>query len=89
MINGLCWPGMVSNQRQLFIVVSDWGSYLGSQFLIVLCGILSTDPCVHTSSVTFSLCFIVLFGEFRFIKICGTLHTLRLGPIIMTSVTST
>ena len=21
----LCWPGMVPNQRQLFIVVSDWG----------------------------------------------------------------
>jgi hypothetical protein len=26
----LCWPDMVPNQRQLFIVVSDWGSYLGS-----------------------------------------------------------
>ena len=32
MINGLCWPGMVHNQRQLFIIVSDWGSYLGSHF---------------------------------------------------------
>jgi hypothetical protein len=30
----LCWPGMVPNQRQLFIVVSDWGSYLGSHFPI-------------------------------------------------------
>jgi hypothetical protein len=28
----LCWPDMVPNQRQLFIVVSDWGSYLGSPF---------------------------------------------------------
>ena len=28
----LCWPSMVPNQRQLFIVVSDWGSYLGSPF---------------------------------------------------------
>ena len=28
----LCWPDMVPNQRQLFIVLSDWGSYLGSQF---------------------------------------------------------
>ena len=26
----LCWPDMVPNQRQLFIVVSNWGSYLGS-----------------------------------------------------------
>ena len=28
----LCWPGMVPNQRQLSIVVSDWESYLGSLF---------------------------------------------------------
>jgi hypothetical protein len=28
----LCWTTMVPNQRQLFIVVSDWGSYLGSLF---------------------------------------------------------
>ena len=26
----LCWPGIVPNQRQLSIVVSDWGSHLGS-----------------------------------------------------------
>ena len=26
------WPGMVPNQRQLFIVVSDWEPYLGSLF---------------------------------------------------------
>ena len=28
----LCWPGMVPNHRQVSIVVSDWGSYLGSLF---------------------------------------------------------
>ena len=28
----LCWPDMVPNQRQLFIIVSDSGSYLGSHF---------------------------------------------------------
>ena len=28
----LCWPGLVPNQMQLSIVVSDWGSYLGSLF---------------------------------------------------------
>jgi hypothetical protein len=28
----LCWPGMVPNQRQLSIIVSVWGSYLGSLF---------------------------------------------------------
>ena len=32
---------MVPNQRQLFIVLSDWGSDLVSHFLIVLCGILT------------------------------------------------
>ena len=26
----LCWPDTVPNQRQLFLVVSDWASYLGS-----------------------------------------------------------
>ena len=29
---------MVPNQRQLFIVVSDWGSYLGSHFPLVFVG---------------------------------------------------
>ena len=32
------WPGMVLNQGQLSIVVSDWESYLGSLFLFCLCG---------------------------------------------------
>jgi hypothetical protein len=41
----LCWPGMVPNQRQLFIVVSDWGSYLGSHFPIVICGIWTMFVC--------------------------------------------
>jgi hypothetical protein len=36
----VCWPDMVPNQRQLFIVVSDWGSYLGSHFPFGVCGIL-------------------------------------------------
>ena len=33
----LGWPGMVPNQRQLSIVVSDWGSCLGSLFPPVVC----------------------------------------------------
>ena len=32
----LCWPDMVPNQRQLFIVVSDWGSYFGRPFPLFL-----------------------------------------------------
>ena len=42
----LCWPDMVLNQRQLFIVVSDWGSYFGSHFPFVFCGILSMCSCL-------------------------------------------
>ena len=42
---GLCismfWPGMVLNQGQLSIVVSDWESYLGSLFPCCDCGKLS------------------------------------------------
>ena len=39
-----CCPDMVTNQRQLFIVVSDWGSYLGFHFGFVgycLCSCMS------------------------------------------------
>ena len=42
----LCWPGMVPNQRQLSIVVSDWGSHLGSLFSTFSCGILFVCSCV-------------------------------------------
>ena len=41
----LCWPGMVPNQRQLSIVVFDWGSYLSSLFPPVVCGILILYCC--------------------------------------------
>ena len=43
----LWWPDMVPNQRQLFIVVSDWGSYLGSHFPMVISGLLSTFSCLR------------------------------------------
>jgi hypothetical protein len=55
----LCCPDMVPNQRQLFIVVSDWGLYLGSHFLICVCGILSTDSCL-CAPAAFRLCLFVL-----------------------------
>ena len=65
---------MVPNQRQLFIVISDWGSYLGSHFLICVCGILSTFSCLSAQqklhfSFGWLVCCFVLFSEFRFIKI--------------------
>jgi hypothetical protein len=31
---------LVLNQRQLFIVVSDWGPYLGSYIPWIVCGFL-------------------------------------------------
>ena len=31
----MCWPGIVLNQGQLSIVVSDWESYLGSPFSLL------------------------------------------------------
>ena len=34
---------MVLNQRQVFIVVSDWEPYLGSHVLWVFCGWLDVD----------------------------------------------
>ena len=37
----MCWPGLVLNQGQLSIVVSDWESYLGSLFPFCHCGKLS------------------------------------------------
>jgi hypothetical protein len=76
---------MVPNQRQLCIVDSDWGSYLGSHFPIVFVGsCLQLVAFVYTSSGTVCL---FVFYEFRFIKICGTLRTLRLGLIVTTIVT--
>ena len=54
----LCWPGMVPNQRQLFSVVSDWGSYLGSLFPTVVVGsCLCLVACEHYISFPFSVCF--------------------------------
>ena len=43
---GLWWPELVPNQRQLFIVVSDWGSYLGCHFPFWFCGLLSMCSCM-------------------------------------------
>ena len=53
---------MVPNQRQLFIVVSDWGSYLGSHFPIVIRGILSIDSCMSALLFSFTLRLVFLFG---------------------------
>jgi hypothetical protein len=36
----LFWPSVVPNQRQLSIVVSDWGSHISCHFPFGFCGIL-------------------------------------------------
>ena len=59
----LCWPGMVPNQSQLFIVVSDWGPYLGSHMLWIVCGLLSMASCM-SALVIYSFTF-VLYSLFK------------------------
>ena len=62
-------PDMAPNQRQLFIVVSDWGSYLGSHFHMVIRGILSTDSCLCAPVASRFVCACLFcLAEFRFIK---------------------
>jgi hypothetical protein len=59
---GLWWPELVPNQRQLLIVVSDWGSYLGCHFPFWFCGLLSMCSCMSALVVysgTFGLLFLV------------------------------
>jgi hypothetical protein len=49
----LFWPGMVLNQGQLSIVVSDWESYLGSPFSLL--SVWVVDLCLwHLALVSFT-----------------------------------
>ena len=66
----LCWLDMVPNQRQLFIIVSDWGSYLGSHFPNLCCGILSMYSCLSAHQqlhVQFG-CLLFCSVSFSFLK---------------------
>ena len=70
----LGWLGMVPNQRQLSIVVSDWGSYLGSLFQPVWCGILFMYYCLCAlHSVTFVFV-LYCFGEFHELNMWNSMH---------------
>ena len=82
---------MVPNQRQLFIVVSDWGSYLGSHFpfwclwVLVLCLV----ACLHYSYYlhgSFSY-FVCLFSVHSYNEEECTHTTLHLGLIRIANVT--
>ena len=82
---------MVANQRQLFIIVSDWGSYLVCHFPFWFCGLLSMCRCmsarVFIASRSFCyLCF--LFSVLRLNKEEYIQITLSLCLLTMTNVTS-
>jgi hypothetical protein len=55
---------MVPNKRQLFIAVSDWGSYLGSHFSTVFF-VGSYFELVHVAPLKsqFIVCFLFLFDR--------------------------
>ncbi|CAB1319705.1 unnamed protein product [Coregonus sp. 'balchen'] len=71
---------MVSNQKQLSIVVSDWGSYLGSRLTTLVCGILFLCSGFVACS-TFTFVFISLFCRCSLNKLICSPTTLHLGPI--------
>ena len=80
----LCWPGMVLNQRQLSIVVSDWGSYLDSLFPPVVCGIFILYCCVLAlQSCMFRFVSLSCFVPVIINKKWLTYPTLHLGPTIL------
>ena len=71
---------MVPNQRQLFIVVSDWGSYFGSHFPLVFVGSCSMFSCLSALFILASRFarFVRLFNVHSFNKLECTHTTLRL-----------
>ena len=76
------WPGMVLNQGQLSIVVSDWESYLDSLFCHLSCGQLSLlVACIALGSCTFVFGVACFVGDILNKGKC-THTTLHLGPII-------
>ena len=83
----LFWPGMVLNQGQLSIVVSDWAPYLDSPFshlslwvVHFVCGTIALK--LHGRFVWF----IVLLAS-RKIKEKCTITTLRFGPVLSKAMT--
>ena len=60
---GVClWlPRLVPNQRQLFIVVSDWGPYLGSHIPWVFGGLLSMCSCLSALVIVAARSFCYVF----------------------------
>ena len=81
---------MVPNQRQLFIVVSDWGSYLGCHFHVGFVGYcLCVVACQHSCYMASrSFCSFVSLFDVSLLEDEWILFTLRLGLIVMTDATA-
>ena len=79
------WPGMVLNQRQVSLVVSDWESYLGSLFSTCVSWVFvfRFSVCRHTGLFNWCtlFCFVPVFCCFY--KKLWTVTTLRFGPPIL------
>ena len=81
------WPGMVPNQRQLSIIVSDWEPYLGSLFshyglwVDVFCVCISP---YRTVSIFIVSLWLFCISVFSYISIKWTLTTLRFGLVFHT-----
>jgi hypothetical protein len=72
------WPGMVPNQRQLSIVVSDWEPYLGGLFSHYVLWVVLFCVCVYHTvlfRVIHSLCCFWSFSVlFILLNIMNTYH---------------
>ena len=72
------WPGMVLNQRQVSLVVSDWESYLGSLFPLVWCGCLFSVSVCSTWNCLVGVYFLCLCSTWNclvgvyFLCLCST-----------------
>ena len=78
---------MVPTWRQLIFVTCNWGSYLVCPFSHLRCGILFCVSAYVRFIFHDRYVFVVL--EVKLSLKCGTLLTLRLGPIIHTMVVTT
>ena len=83
----LFWPGMVLNQGQRSIVVSDWEPYLDTLFPTCVCGRL-TFLKAHSLKCHGLFLYCLLFcRQHLLLKVC-TLTTLHLGPVLPSAVTN-
>jgi hypothetical protein len=71
---------MVPNQRQLFIVVSDWGSHLGSHFPTGFCGIMFFVLMPVSSTERHVLLLFIVFVSFNELNVELYVHSTSFFP---------